>query len=76
MSTDEQDKIIGRALREKRAAERELKCWRDKALRMGRTLSTVDTALRNVGHHGRPDMSDALQKSMKDYPSKEEVETA
>ena len=76
MSTEEQDQIRGRALREKEDLERALRCWRDKALRMGRNLVPVDTTLRNMGHEGIPiEISDGLIESLKTYPTKEEVET-
>ena len=76
MSIEEQADL-GRMLLKKRELERELKCWRDKALKMGRNLAAVGTALRNLGHENVPiEISDDLLKSVAAYPTKEEVETA
>ncbi len=76
MSQYEQDACVGRAFREKEEAQRELRCWRDKALRMGRTMTAVDTALKNLGHEEVPlDTSDALVRSIEAHPTKEEVKT-
>ena len=74
MSIDEQDRIRGRALREKEEAQTELRCWRDKMLRMGRTASFVGTELKNLGYGHA--LHDDLPTHLEILPTKDDIQTA